>query len=290
MKEKLSVRKVYRNAYRYVLSHVFAFLFLTVFYFLGSLLPMFVGAELFKVISPVYTYLFFYFAAGCYYKQQILWDKQIFIMASVRFLIAVALFLTSIVMSSILINSLIYFARLLFPMVNTGISEMILGSATWLLGKYTFIFVLFILFFMVPSFAFVSEITGKNRSLLTTYAKTKGNLTKVGAVALGAFFILLVAMFILSRVNFLITTFVRASVLVYISILYFKMYDFFYGLPQNKREKKQDKQIEFDNNESDMIDFEVSDEAMIMSELGEGEAVSLSNHNKKQVEGEEYAD
>ena len=40
MQERLSVKKVYRNAYRYVTSHWFAFVFLTVFYFLGSLLPM----------------------------------------------------------------------------------------------------------------------------------------------------------------------------------------------------------------------------------------------------------
>lgn len=39
MQEKLSIKKVYRNAYRYVASHLFAFAFLTIFYFLGSLLP-----------------------------------------------------------------------------------------------------------------------------------------------------------------------------------------------------------------------------------------------------------
>ena len=33
MQEKLSIKKVYRNAYRYVASHLFAFAFLTIFYF-----------------------------------------------------------------------------------------------------------------------------------------------------------------------------------------------------------------------------------------------------------------
>lgn len=238
MKEKLSVRKVYRNANRYVLSHMFAFLFLTVFYFLGSMLPMFIGATSFKVVSLLYTYLFFYFAAGCYYKQQILWDKGIFFASGVRFLAAIALFMTSIVMATLIINTGIYFFRLTFPVMGNNILDSVLDSVFWLLGKYAFIFILFVVFFIVPSFAFVSEITGKNRSLLTTYAKTKGNLLKIGAVALGALFILLLVMFILSRAHFLITTIARAMILVYISILYFKMYDFFYGLPQNKRSKK----------------------------------------------------
>lgn len=240
MKEKLSIRKVYRNAYRYVLSHWFAFLFLTVFYFLGSLLPMFIGAAFFKVVSLVYTYLFFYFAAGCYYKQQILWDRGIFLAAGVRFLAAVGLFLTSIVMSTLFINLGIYFFRLGFPVSGNEILDAVLGSTIWLIGKYAFIFVLFTVFFIVPSFAFVSEITGRNRSLLTTYAKTKGNLVKIGAVAFIAFILLMTAMIILSRAHFLAASLVRAGVLVYISILYFKMYDFFYGLPQNKRPRKKD--------------------------------------------------
>ena len=241
MKEKLSVRKVCRNAYRYVLSHWFAFLFLTVFYFLGSLAPMFIGAAVFKVVSLIYTYLFFYFAAGCYYKQQILWDKGIFAAAGVRFFAAIGLFLTSIVMSTLVINLGIYLFRLSFPASGNDILEAIFGSTTWLIGKYAFIFVLFTVFFIVPSFAFVSEITGKNRSLLTTYAKTKGNLVKIGAVAFAAFVLLMVAMIILSRAHFLAASLVRAAVLVYISILYFKMYDFFYGLPQSKRPRKKEK-------------------------------------------------
>ncbi len=243
MKEKLSVRKVYRNAYRYVLSHWFAFLFLTVFYFLGSLLPMFIGVASFKVVSLIYTYLFFYFAAGCYYKHQILWDKGIFVAAGVRFLAAVGLFLTSIVMATLVINSGIYFFRISFPSMGGEILDAVFGSALWLIGKYTFIFVLFTVFFIVPSFAFVSEITGKNRSLVTTFAKTRGNLIKIGMVAFGAFIFLMAAMIILSRAHFLTATIVRAAVLVYISIAYFKMYDFFYGLPQNRRPRKNESKM-----------------------------------------------
>ena len=67
MQEKLSIKKVYRNAYRYVASHLFAFAFLTIFYFLGSLLPMIFGSSSFWGVSLAYNYLFFYFAAGCYY-------------------------------------------------------------------------------------------------------------------------------------------------------------------------------------------------------------------------------
>ena len=184
---------------------------------------MFIGVASFKVVSLIYTYLFFYFAAGCYYKQQILWDKGIFVAAGVRFLAAVGLFLTSIVMATLVINSGIYFFRISFPSMSGEI--------------------LFTVFFIVPSFAFVSEITGKNRSLLTTFAKTRGNLIKIGMVAFGAFIFLMAAMIILSRAHFLTATIVRAAVLVYISIAYFKMYDFFYGLPQNRRPRKNESKM-----------------------------------------------
>ena len=52
MIEKLSVRKIYRNAYRYIISHLFAFFFLTIFYFVGSLLPRFLGRPFIFVVSP----------------------------------------------------------------------------------------------------------------------------------------------------------------------------------------------------------------------------------------------
>lgn len=274
MKEKLSVRKVYRNAYRYVASHLFAFAFLTVFYLLGSLLPMVIGTASFKFVSLIYTYLFFYFAAGCYYKQQILWDKGIFIAAGVRFAAAIALFMTSIVMATLAINTGIYFFRIVFPAGGSAFLDTILNSTFWLIGKYAFIFVLFIIFFMVPSFAFVSEITGKNRSLLTTYAKTKGNLFKIGLVALGAFVLLLLFMGILSHAHFLAVAVARAAILVYISILYFKMYDFFYGLPQSKRAKKTEKTT-------------VSAAETVKDDITIQEVKKTTKRTKKQTEGEE---
>lgn len=234
MKEKLSVKKVYRNAYRYVESHIFAFIFLTIFYFLGSLLPMFFGSSSFKIISLFYTYLFFYFAAGCYFKQRLLWDKEIFLTAGLRFLTAVVLFFLSIFVATLFINFGIYFIKLIFPQ-GSGFVEAVFNSTPWLLGKYAFIFVLFTAFFMIPSFAFISEITGKNRSLLMTYAKTKGNFWRITAVTAVAFIMLLLVMTALTYVHVMLASLVRAAILVFVSILYFKMYDFFYNWPQNKK-------------------------------------------------------
>ena len=144
MKEKLSVRKVYRNAYLYVKSHLFAFFFLTFFYFVGSLFPLFMGTSSLFIVSTFYNYLFFYFAAGCYYKQQILWDKHIFTVAGLRFLTAIVLFLIALLITTLIINSCIHFIRLSF---NGGLNSYIdsfLDSSIWLIGKYarttTFLF------------------------------------------------------------------------------------------------------------------------------------------------------
>lgn len=249
MQEKLSVAKVYRNAYRFVSSHLFAFAFLTVFYFLGSLLPMLIGITFFKVFFMVYLYLFFYFAAGCYYKQQILWDREIFVAAGLRFLTAVALFCIALLCSSVGINLGINFLKITFSN-GEGIIDLLLNSPIWLIGKYLFIFTLFVVFFIVPSFAFVSEITGDNRSLLTTFVVTKGNLFNIGVVVFISFMLLLLIMYGLVNANMVIATFIRSIVLVFVSILYFKMYDFFYIYPKAKENVKEKKSSSAKNNKA----------------------------------------
>ncbi len=240
MQEKLSVKKVYRNTCRYIAGHPFAFAFLTVFYFAGSLLPLFTGALSYKILSLLYTYLFFYFAAGCYYKQQILWDRHIFIAAGIRFATAGALFLTALCVTSIAINFAIYFFKLSFPENGAQLIEAAAGGVMWTLGKYVVIFTLFIAFFIVPSFAFVSEITGKNRSLFVTYAKTRGSFIKIAAAVSGAFVMLIGAMLLLTQVNIIFAALARAGILTFICILYFKMYDYFYNIPNKKRPKPEE--------------------------------------------------
>lgn len=238
MQERLSIKKVFKNAVRYVIRHLFAFLFLTIFYFLGSLLPMLIGLSSFKVATLLvmffYSYIFFYFAAGCYYKQQILLDRQAFFAASLRFLTAILLFLASILLSSFMINLVLSFIKSSF-MGGEAIIFLILHSLQWLIGKYLFIFLLFIIFFIIPSFAFISEITGKSRSILAAYAKTKGNVIKIAIVAAFCFALLLLTMGIFAWANPFVATLARAIILVFITIVYFKVYDFFYKLPQNKK-------------------------------------------------------
>lgn len=242
MQEKLSVRKVYRNAGRYVGGHLPAFAFLTVFYFIGSLLPMLFGQPSFQLLSLIcmyfYMYLFFYFAAGFYFKQQLLWNKKIFLAAGSRFLTAVFLFLSSIFLTSLGINTLIYLLKTVFADNGDMIVRTLLNSPAGLIVKYLVIFLLFIVFFIIPSFAFISEITGKGRSLMTTYAKTKGNLPQIALVALGAFaaFALLLAVLVcLTATGIWITAIIRAGFFAFVSILYFKMYEFFYTYPVGRR-------------------------------------------------------
>ena len=229
MKEKLSVWKIYRNSYRYLVSHLFAFAFLTIFYFIGNILPILIGIHsgfLYSVFTAIYAFVFFFFAAGCYFKQQLLFNKEIFIASGIRFFLAVALFLIALLVANFLIN---------FSILNISASfgnnfiDWLLSSYIWLIGKNLFILFLFVLFFIIPSFAFVSEINAKNKSLLVTYIKTKGNVFRICLVVFIAFFLLLLIMFLMSYLNIILAAFLRSVVFVYISLLYFKMYDFFYA-------------------------------------------------------------
>jgi len=240
MQEKLSVRKVYVNAYKYVSGHLTAFAFLTLFYFLGSLLPMFIGLSSFRLVMLVYYYLFLYFAAGCFYKQQIILDFHIFSAAGLRFITAIMLFLASILICTFGINIVLSFARHLFADSSDFIYA-VLNSGMWQIIKYLFIFWLFIIFFLIPSFAFLSEITGKNRSTLTAFAKAKGNIVNISIVAAIAFalmYCIIVVCFFL-KVNVLVAEFIRDIALVFMTIVYFKMYDFFYKVPQSKGKPKE---------------------------------------------------
>ena len=238
MKEKLSVWKIYRNAYKYLVSHLFAFAFLTIFYFIGSVLPVLVGISsgfLFDIFTTVYIFTFLYIASGCYFKQQLLFDKKVFIASGIRFFTAIALFLIALLVASFVINIVISFINISFGM---DFVNLMLGSYIWLFCKYLFILFLFVTFFLVPSFAFVSEINGKNKSLLVTFAKTKGNLFRICGVVLIAFLLLLFVMFLMSYVNVVVASLLRSIILVYISLLYFKMYDFFYIFHQQHKMTK----------------------------------------------------
>lgn len=268
MQEKLSVRKVYRNAYRYVLSHLFAFAFLTIFYFTGSLLPMLLGASSFKLISLIYMYVFFYFATGCYFRQQLLWDKQLFISASIRFLTAIFIFLFSIFVATLAINFCIAFVKDIFGEVGFAITKALLNGPWWLVGKYICIFLLFVTFFIVPSFTFVSEITGKSHSLLLAFSKTRGSLGSIAVTAFTALAALIIIMFLLTFVNIYVAAVARAALLAFVSILYFKMYDFFYNFPQNRKDKTHDEQLKKQKHEDHekSISTEAKDEIMLESQ------------------------
>ena len=245
MQEKLSVSKVFKNAGKYVCSHLFAFVFLVMFYFLGSLLLRFAGANFFKAFLIPYYYLFLYFAAGFYYKQRILLDGSIFLAAGVRFLKAIITFLAILLISTFFINILLNFIESSFIGGGVVVSLMV-HSLIWTVCKYLYIFALFVVFFIIPSFSFVSEITSKSRSILTTFAKTKGNIIQIAVVAFLSFVLLLLTLIVcsFSGASSIIAELLRDIALVFISVVYFKMYDFFYKTPKSKTTKKDSSIVE----------------------------------------------
>ncbi|MBP5698138.1 MAG: hypothetical protein J6W96_01245, partial [Alphaproteobacteria bacterium] len=147
MQDRLSIKNVYESASLYVVKHIFAFVFLVAFYYLGNLLPIFIGTTSFKLLMIPYYYLFLYFAAGCYYKQQIIWDRHIFLSAGLRFLTAILLFFAAILISNSIINHFLEFLRTSFTGGNLVV-KIILHSTLWQIVKYAFIFMLFIIFFV----------------------------------------------------------------------------------------------------------------------------------------------
>jgi hypothetical protein len=146
--------------------------------------------------------------------------------------------LCALLLGSLLINCLISVINQASPIVGRTFLDFAESSLSWKLGKHLVIFFLMIAFFIIPSFAFVSEITGKSRSLLTTYAKTRGNIINIAVVVFIAFALCLVVMLTMSFISVFYAAIGRAILVAYLSILYFKMYDFFYRIPNITPKKK----------------------------------------------------
>ena len=235
--EKLSIKEVYSNAGKYVLAHTKGFLFLVIFYFIGSLIPLLIGINAYWLVRLIYFYLLLYFAAGFYYKQQFLWDLPLFWHAGLRFLTAATMFLLSMLLSTFCINITLGFIRNSLFGGNLGV-HLLMDSITWQICKYLFIFLLLITFFLIPSFAFISEISGKSRSVINAYVKTKGNIIRIALVAFCSLLLMFVIMAAVSFLTPYMAELVYAFIIVFLTIVYFKMYDFFYSIPQSKRVSK----------------------------------------------------
>jgi len=248
MQEKLSVQKVYLNAYKYIATHFNAFAMLVFFYFAGSLLPTLLGLTSYRALLffyMVYYYLFLYFATGLYYKKQFLLNKDIFTRASLRFLTVCVLFLAAVLVGNFSLSLARYFFSNIFVDGNS-LFVAILNSSLWQICNFLFFFILFIIFFVIPSFVFVSEISEKSRSVLTAYAKVKGNILKIAMIGVVAYLLLLIVIYLASvlRVNLYVAELMRDVVFVFLIIAYFKMYDFFYRIPENKNPDAQDNKKE----------------------------------------------
>lgn len=228
LNEEMLVKKVYVNAFKYVATHFKGFLFLTFCYYLVSFLPF---ANVY--LHLICMYLLLYVAACLYYKQKVILNTTAFLHATLRFITAIMLFVISMLLSSLGINIIFNIIRAGCVEGDIYINQMI-GSIPWLVAKYTFLFFLLIAFFLVPSFPFISEISGKSRSVINAYAKTKGNIHKISLVAVIAVALTWLIMAIFAFVNPYIAQLAYTMALVFGTIVYFKMYDFFYSIPQTK--------------------------------------------------------
>lgn len=243
MREMLSIKKVYLNAGNYVMRHTMAFLFLVGLYFIGNLFLMLIGINSFKIIAIPCFFLFLYIAAGCYYKEKLLLDRKIFIAAGMRFLMVALIFLVTMRTCSVVINGIFDFIRHAF-LGGEALVFMALHSVAGLIVKYVFEFMLFVIFFVIPAFAFISEISGKSHSFLMVYAKTKGNIIRIASVCAINYIMLMmiIGICVLLKMNTFVVEIFRVFVLIFIMVTYFKMYDFFYKVPQKKPDEKEIKQ------------------------------------------------
>ena len=249
--KKLSIKKVYTSAAKYIFAHPKGFLFLTIFYYLESLI--FSASPFLHLLG---LYLLIYLAAGLYYKQRLILNTETFLHATLRFVTAVMLFIISLILSSLCINLIIHIfcnGHGSCYLYTNHIIESNLGITV----KYIVLFFLLVACFLIPSFAFLSEISGKSRSVISAYAKTKGSFASISVCVLTAIIITWLFMAVFAFVNPYIAQFAYTTALVFGTIVYFKMYDFFYGISETKRtagtkEEKALKTVKPEENEANV--------------------------------------
>lgn len=243
MKKEMSVRQIFIDTLEFIGNNKAILCFMTFLSFIGSYTVA--GFEIslrnpfFGFLYGLYIYSFYYFFVSMYCQQKPFITKEKIVDSIIKLIIIAALSLLILICGKLFFHILYRIGRGLvgFPdiynMLRSTYRFMINNPYLKFLTHLGITTLLSISFF-IPGFAWVATIDKKDNSIISAYAKAKGNYLKIIAVIFIIFGVMpLFIEFIELKSSQMIMSLLHSMLAVFQISAYLQIYDIFYSDKEN---------------------------------------------------------
>ena len=242
MKKEMSVRQVFIDTLEFIGNNKAILIFMTFLSFIGSYLASSAGLSFknpfFVFLYGIYVYAFYYFFVGLYCQQKPLITKEKIVDSFIKLLIIAALSLFILICCKFLFHILYIFGRKLigFPDLYyflRSVYRFMINNPYLRLIIYLGITTLLSVSFFIPGFAWIATIDKKDNSIISAYARVKGNYLSVIAsifIIFGVFPLFIG--YVELKSSQVIMSLMHAMLAIFQIVAYLQIYDKFY--PDNE--------------------------------------------------------
>lgn len=238
MKEKMSVRQVFIDTLGFIGNNKAILAFMTFLSFIGSYLTATSGVSLqnpfFAFLYGVYIYAFYYMFISLYCQKKPLITKEKIVDSFIKLIIITMLSLFILICFKVFFNILYGLGRGLvgFPDLYNILRSMyrfMINNPYLKVIIYLGITTLLSISFFIPGFAWVATIDKKDNSIISAYAKVKGNYLNVIASIFIIFGLLpLFVGYVELKSSQIIMSLMHSMLAVFQIVAYLQIYDKFY--------------------------------------------------------------
>ncbi len=238
MKKEMSVRQIFIDSLEFIGNNKFILCFMTFLSFIGSYITASSNISLhnpfYGFLYCIYVYSFYYLFVGLYCQNKPLVTKEKIVDSFIKLLIISALSLCFLICGKIIFHILYKLGRSLigFPdlyhILQTSYRFMINHPYLRFI-VYLGITTLLSISFFIPGFAWVATIDKKDNSIISAYARVKGNYINVITSIFILFGVLpLFISFIELKSSQLVMSLMHSLLAVFQIVAYLQIYDKFY--------------------------------------------------------------
>ena len=236
MEKKLDLKQLFIGTFSFMAKNVFLLLLFGVASFLASFLSFkyAFGHQLNMLFFyGLFSYLFYYLFISLYFEQKPIFTSEKLINSIIKAVIIFALSLVVVILGHLTLKLLKYMAEWLigFPDIYAFLKNTYHFLNASKFGRFLLYIPMILLLtftFFVPGFAWVSSIRGGDTSLLSAYARTYGNNTKIIGVLLLLYAVLpfVMSFFVSLKPVNLSLSYALTNIIQL--VFYIRLYDFFY--------------------------------------------------------------
>lgn len=237
MKKELSIRSVFIDSLGFIGNNKLLLCFLTILSYAGAAMALLYNNSqnmLYLLAYALYLYFFYFFFVSLYFNQRPLITKEKFVDSLIKLAAILAMSLFVIICGSLGLKFLHYLSKSLI-----GFSDLynILRTVYIFMAQNEFakimiylgVIMLLTFTFFIPGFAWISIINGQDRSIVSAFAKIRGNYLPTIAVFVSLYGILpLITGFIVLNSSYWTMAIVYALQTIFQIIVYLHLYDKFY--------------------------------------------------------------